>query len=117
MEVSMRPIFVSLFLALLALVPTAKADNTLNDVFTVTAVNGAQATLTGKVESVKAGDSLYFIRSPFKFKVLSAGTNSVVIELPPSSDVVVSNTMVRNPTPTIKKALETESKLKSALSD
>lgn len=110
-------ILFSAIIALLFVAQPAIAANTVDDIFTVSSLTSSQATLTGKVLSLKSGDSLYFMRSPFKFKISAVGTNSVVIELPIGSDVVAGNTMVRSPTPTIQKALDTESKLKSALGE
>lgn len=89
----------------------------LDDMFTIKQVDGAQATLEGKPLGLKAGDKLYFARSPFNFSVQSVTGNQVVIALPAGHDVAVGQTMVRNPTDAMKKAMDTENRLKKALEE
>lgn len=95
----------------------AFANNTLDDVFNVEEIKGKQAILEGKPKDLKAGDKLYFARSPFQFTVESVSGTKVTIALPEKHDLTTDNSLVRNPTPSIKKSIATESKLKQALEE
>lgn len=90
------------------------ADNTVDDVFNVTAVDGSQATLKGLVKDLKVGDSLYFNQSPFQFKITAVNGNSVVIALPPQFKLTTDNSMVRTPSASIAKAIKDEQTLNAA---
>lgn len=104
-------ILLGLFLSLPALA------GGIEEMLTVKQVQGQQATLEGKVGSLKAGDKVYFARSPFEFSVASVSGTQATINLPANSDVGVGNTMVLKPTDAMKKAMDTESRLKKALEE
>jgi hypothetical protein len=91
--------------------------NSIDDMLTVKQVSGQQATLEGKTNGLKAGDKIYFARSPFQFSVTAVTGNQVTIALPSGNDVAVGQTMVREPTASMKKAIDTEERLKKALED
>jgi len=91
--------------------------NTIDDVFTVKAMDSKQATLEGAPKGLKTGDSLYFARSPFKFAVTAVTGNKVTIALPDKNDLAVGNTLMRKETDAIKKAIDTEGRLKQALDE
>ncbi len=112
----MRSLFVFCLMMLFSL-PVFASD--MDDSFGVRKIDGNQAILEGKVKSLKAGDMLYFVRPPYQFKVKSvdAGANQVIVELPEGSDLHDGNALLRNPTPQIKNFIDTESRLKDALSD
>ena len=95
---------------------SANAD-TIDDMFSVKEIKSKQALVQGKVKDLKAGDFLYFARSPFRFKVESVKGSDVTIVLPERHDLAVGNTLVRNATPSMLKSIDTESKLKSALEE
>lgn len=89
----------------------------LDEMLTVKQVQGQQATLEGKVSGLKAGDKVYFARSPFEFQVVSVTGNLATVSLPANSDVAAGQTMVLKPTDAMKKAMDTESRLKKALEE
>lgn len=95
---------------------TAAFASNIDDMLTVKLVNGQSATLEGK-PGLKAGDKVYFARSPFQFSVTNVTGNLVTIALPSGNDVAVGQTMVREPTQAMKKAMNTEEKLKKALEE
>lgn len=108
------------FLAIcLLLVPgLVRAEgNTIDDSFRVKEIKGQHAVVEGKIASLKAGDYLYFSRSPFKFSVESISGSLVTIKLPASHDLGIGQGLVRYPTEAMQKAIETEKKLKNALED
>ncbi|MGZ3651096.1 MAG: hypothetical protein ACXVB9_20770 [Bdellovibrionota bacterium] len=92
-------------------------NNTLDDMFTVKKIEGKQATLEGASKGLKAGDLLYFARSPFKFTVTGVAGNQITIALPEKQDLAVGNNLMRKENDQVKKAIETESKLKQALEE
>ena len=91
--------------------------NKIDDVFTVKKIAGKEATLEGDVKNLKAGDTLFFNRSPFRFKVTAAAGNQVTIALPEKQDLAVGNSLVRKETDAMKKASDTEGRLKQALDE
>ncbi len=93
------------------------SGNKLDDVFTVKSIEGKSAVTEGSPKSLKAGDTLYFARSPFKFSVTAVKGNQVTIALPDSHDLAVGQTLMRNITEQVKKSLDTESRLKQALEE
>lgn len=105
------------FLFLLLPFVSYAGDNTLDDAFRVKSIKGQQAVVEGKSKDLKSGDILYFGRSPFKFTVDSVSGGLITINLPPSHDLQVGNTLVRNPTDSILKSIDTEKKLKTALEE
>ncbi|MGZ3694599.1 MAG: hypothetical protein ACXWQO_10490 [Bdellovibrionota bacterium] len=106
----------SLTLALFLGTLTAHASN-IEDMLTVKQVQGQTATLEGKMTGLKAGDKVYFARSPFQFTVTAVTGNTATIALPTGSDVAANQTMIRQPTDAMKKAMNTEDKLKKALEE
>lgn len=113
----------TLLALLFAFTPTASnagglfGGNTIDDVFTVKSMEGKQAKLEGTPKGLKAGDTLYFARSPFKFTVTAVSGNQVTIALPGTQDLAVGNTLMRKEPDTVKKALDTEGRLKQALDE
>jgi hypothetical protein len=107
------------FFVLIALMigASAQANNTIDDMFNVIEIKGKQAFLEGKTKGLKAGDSLYFARSPFQFKIEAVTGNKVTIALPDKHDLTATNALIRNPTPSILKSIATENKLKQALEE
>jgi hypothetical protein len=91
--------------------------NSLDDVFKVTKLEGKEATTEGTPKDLKAGDWLYFARSPFKFKVTAVTGNKVTIALPEKHDLGIGQTLVRKETDAMKKAIDTEGRLKQALDE
>jgi hypothetical protein len=103
------------FLAILILaLPAAfaAADN-----FVVKSVSGGSAVLSGDAKGLKAGDSLYYSRSPFRFTVTDVKGSQVTIALPASHDLKPDTVLLRNANDSIQKNMETEMKLKRALED
>jgi hypothetical protein len=91
--------------------------NKIEDTFTVKSMEGKLAKLEGTAKNLKAGDLLYFPRSPFKFTITTVSGNVVTIALPEKQDLAVGSALVRKEPESVKKALETESRLKQALDD
>jgi hypothetical protein len=91
--------------------------NMLDDTFPVKKIEGKEATAEGAPKDLKAGNYLYFARSPFKFKVTAVTGNQVTIALPEKHDLAVGNTLVRKETDAMKKAIDTEGRLKQALDE
>ncbi len=91
--------------------------NRLDDTFVVRSVGEKEAVLEGTPKNLKAGDTLYFIRSPFQFKVASVKGEQVTIELPEKHDLQPSNALVRSLTSGIKKGIDTEDRLKKVLEE
>ena len=111
-----------LFFCLTVLFPaqsfaSAFAGNTLDDMFSVKSIDEKEAVLEGNPKNLKEGDLLYFVRSPFKFPVTSVKGNKVTVSLPRGNDLAKGNTLMRHPTEQVKKALDTESRLKQALEE
>jgi hypothetical protein len=104
-----------LLLAFLVYLPAHAT--TMEELLTVKTVDGQKATLEGKTDGLKAGDQLYFARSPFHFTITEVKGEKITITLPGNHDVKVGNTMLRTPTPSMKKAIDTEDRLKKALED
>jgi hypothetical protein len=94
---------------------SAFSGNKLDDTFPVVSIEGKQATLKGEPKSLKAGDKLYFARSPFEFTVASVSGKQVTVDLPDSHDLAVGNSLVRNLTAVIKKGMDTQKRLNQAL--
>lgn len=109
--------FLMLILILTPYLANALESNGVDDSFRVKEVKGQVATLEGKAKSLKAGDDLYFNRSPFKFTIESVSGNTITIKVPANSDLQEGNGLVRHPTAAILKGIDTEKKLKSALED
>ena len=110
-----------IFAALLCFAPLAQgtfySGNTISDTFTVTKIESGLAYADGISNNLKAGDYLYFARSPYKFSIKSVTEKQIVVILPAKNDVKVGNTLIRNSTDFIKKALDTELKVNSALEE
>lgn len=96
---------------------SAFAGNKIDDLFTVKSITGKSALTEGKANGLKEGDTVYFARSPYKFSVTAVKGNQVTIALPDGHDVAVGQTFMRNQTEAVKKALETENRLKQALEE
>lgn len=96
---------------------SAFSGNKIDDLFTVKSITGKSALTEGKASGLKEGDTVYFARSPYKFTVTAVKGNQVTVALPDGHDVEVGNTMMRNETDTVKKALNTENRLKQALEE
>lgn len=109
-------VFILACLSVLLYLPFATAS-TLEDVFTVKSIEGQTATVEGKANGLKAGDQLYFARSPFHFTVTDVKGDKITISLPTRHDLSLGNTLIRTPTPAMKKAIDTEDRLKKALED
>ncbi len=92
-------------------------NNKADDSFAVKSIEGRQAILEGKPKDLKVGDSLYFMRSPFKFTVSSVKGNTVTVTLPESHTLAEGNALLRFPNDAIKKNIQTESRLKQALEE
>jgi hypothetical protein len=103
-----------LLIGLLLTLPRAEASlfgsNTIEDIFTVKKIENGEATLEGTPKTLKAGDKLYFVRSPFQFSVKSV---KVIITLPSAADLEVGNTLMRKPNDQIKNGIRGEQQLKS----
>lgn len=114
----MRTLLIALTIAAITAV-NALAANTMEDSFAVRKLEKDTATLSGTVKTLKAGDSLYFPRPPYEFKVVSVDSelDEVVVALPSKHDLASGNALLRHPTERIKKFLATESRLKEALSE
>jgi|GEM_PF-4971915 len=93
------------------------SGNKVDDMFTIKSIEGKSAVTEGTPKGIKAGDTLYFARSPFKFSVTAVKGNQVTIALPDSHDLAVGQTLMRNITEQVKKSLETEGRLKQALEE
>lgn len=112
--------FMKFFLLLSLFIPglaNALESNSIEDSFAVKSIKGQQAIVEGKVKNLKAGDLLYFSRSPFKFTIESIAGNQITVAIPAVSDLKVGQGLVRNPTESILKSIDTEKKLKNALED
>lgn len=105
------------FLFALLIGQTALAANRLDDVFNVKEVRESTAVVEGAVKDLKVGDKLYFVRSPYEFPVQSISGNKVTVELKPGSDLKTGNSLMRKPTPQIKKFIEQEKRLKQVLEE
>lgn len=113
-----RTVKIALSLSLfLGLSVVAAAANNMEDSFAVKQVAGDHAVVEGKPKDLKVGDYLYFVRSPFRFKVTAINGNQVTVELPAKHDLADSNVLLRNATPVIKKNIDTEVRLKRALEE
>lgn len=93
------------------------ADNTIDDMFQVKELKAQQAVASGKTAGLKAGDYIYFSKSPFRFKIEKVEGNLITINLPNNHEVAIGNNFIRNPTPSIQKSISTENRLKSALEE
>ena len=87
------------------------------DTFTITKMEDKQAVLTGTPKELKAGDLLYFARSPYRFTVSAIEGSNVTIVLPEKHDLKVGSILVRKPNAQMKKSLDTEGRLKQALEE
>lgn len=113
----MRHFFKLLLLSLFISQASFAMENTIDDMFNVKEVNGKTAIAEGKVKSLKAGDKIYFVRSPFVFNITAVKGNQITVEVPANSDLAAGMSLVRNPTDAIKKGIDTEAKLKQALQE
>lgn len=93
------------------------SGNTIDDLFTVKSLSEGSAVTEGQVKGLKEGDSLYFARSPFKFKVTAIKGKQVTVELPAKHDLAVGQNLMRNLTDQTRKAMDTEKRLKQALDE
>ena len=109
---------IALWGILLAFHPEGRAaNNTIDDLFTVKRLEAKEAELEGSPKGLKAGDPLYFARSPFKFTVTAVSGKKVTIALPEKHDLSVGNTLMRHLTDTVIKSLDTEIRIKQALEE
>ena len=108
--------FILLFF-LLALPLRAEDKVGIDDLLDVKSVQGRQAIVRGKTGGLKAGDHVYFVRSPYQFVVESVKGDEAIITLPATHDVSVGNAFLKRPTDMVKKAMEQERRLKSALEE
>jgi len=110
-----------LILTLLLSMPTAQASlfgkNKADDSFAIKSVAGSQAVTQGNPKDLKAGDILYSNKSPFKFTVSEVKGSTVTVALPERHELKVGMALLRMPTDPIKKAIDTEERLKRALED
>lgn len=103
------------FLAVLILaLPAAFAAG---DTFVVKSVEGGTAVLSGDAKGLRAGDTLFYARSPFRFTVSDVKGSQVTISLPASHDLKPDVVLLRAPSDAIQKNMQTEQKLKRALED
>ncbi|RZA08062.1 MAG: hypothetical protein EOP11_05975 [Proteobacteria bacterium] len=102
---------------LLALCLTTLPARAAGDSFSVKSVAGGTAMLSGDTAGLKAGDTLYYARSPFKFNVTDVKAGQVTIALPASHDLKVDSVLLRSSNQSIQKNMDTEAKLKRALED
>jgi hypothetical protein len=103
------------FLALLILaLPAAFAAA---DSFVVKSVAGGSAVLSGDASGLKAGDVLYYARSPFRFTVTDVKPAQVTIAVPGNSDLKPDAVLLRSANSVIQNNMETEQTLKRALED
>jgi len=106
-----------LILACLLQAPLADAqglfgNNKKDDSFAVKAIDGRSATVEGASKDLKAGDTLYYNRSPFHFIISEVKGQQITIELPEKHELAVGRALLRFPTDAIKKSIETEARLK-----
>lgn len=114
----MKTVLAALILALFTLPAHAGLfGGGIDDDFTVKTLDGKTATLEGQAKTLKEGDLLYFVRSPYNFTITAVKGNTVTIALPEKQDLKVGNVLSRKETDQIKKAIETEKKLKQALEE
>jgi hypothetical protein len=110
-----------LLLALLLQGPLAMAgifgNNTMEDSFAVKKVENGKAVVEGTPKDLKVGDDLYFVKSPFHFKVTAIEGNKVTVAVPGDSKLVVGNALLRHDNPQIRKNIDTEKRLKQALEE
>jgi len=111
-----------LILTFLLQVSTAAAsglfgNNKADDVFAVKQLDGKQLVVEGAAKNLKAGDTLYSQKSPFKFTVTEVKGNTITLSLPDRHELKEGMSLLRMPTDPIKKALDTEAKLKQALEE
>jgi hypothetical protein len=92
-------------------------NNKKDDSFAIRSIEDGKAKLQGIPKDLKAGDMLYYNRSPFQFKVLEVSGTEVVIALPARHELRVGTALLRNATDPIKKSIQTESRLRQALED
>lgn len=100
-----------------AALASAFAGNTLRDTFEVKEIANGQAICEGDPKGLKAGSTLYFPRSPFQFQVTEVKGNRVTVSLPDKHDLAVGQNLLRNLSESIKKAMDTEHRLKEALEE
>lgn len=113
----MKPLLAFSLVALLSL-GQAQADgifgkNKVDDTFNVKTIEGSKAVAEGTVKDLKAGDSLYFVKNPFKVTVTEVKGKEVTVQLPEGHDLKLGMSLLRFPTEPIKKALDTVTKLKA----
>lgn len=90
-----------------------KADSPLDNVFNVDTVKDGKAVVEGNPKSLKVGDYLYFIHSPYRFKISAINGNKITVDVPAGSDLHDKNSLMREPNAVIKNHLETEQRLNS----
>jgi hypothetical protein len=109
--------FTALFCSTLTNSHAFFGDNKADDSFAVKKIEGKTAMLTGTVKDLKVGDTLYFVKNPYQFTVTEIKGKEVSIALPDNHSLVEGSALLRKITPTIKKNIDTESKLKQALEE
>ncbi len=94
-----------------------ETGNTIEDSFPVQKVDASEIRLKGKVKTLQAGDFLYFVRPPYRFKVKSVDSEleEVVVEAPVEHDLKPGVALLRFPSPQVKKSLKTQERLDEAL--
>lgn len=92
-------------------------NNKAEDSFSVKSVEGSQAVVTGKPGGLKAGDYLYFNRSPFRFQVTAVEGEKITVALPERHELKPGLALLRNANDQIKKSIDTETRLKKALEE
>jgi hypothetical protein len=114
-------IILFLLLALLLPGPLATAgifgNNMADDSFGVKSVGDGKAVVEGAPKDLKVGDDLYFVKSPFHFKVTAIEGNKVTVAVPSGSSLAVGNALLRRANPQIQKNIDTEKRLKKALEE
>ena len=108
----------ALFLATFFSLGQAQAEgifgkNKVDDTFNVKSIEGSKATVEGTVKDLKVGDSLYFVKNPFKVTVTEVKGKEVTVQLPEGHELKNGMSLLRFPTEPIKKALDTVTKLKA----
>lgn len=114
----MKAAWIALLLATLpAHAGSLFGDNKIDDIFTVRSIQGTSATLEGTPKDLKAGDQLFFARSPFKFAVTAVKGSEITIALPEKQDLEIGNSLMRKENDQVKRAMDTEKRLKQALDE
>jgi hypothetical protein len=99
--------------------PCAQAaeKNTLDDRFAVKVIEAHKAILEGTPKNLKEGDTLYYMRSPFQFRVQAVKGDQVTIALPEKHELAKGTVLLRYPTAAIQRSIDAENRLKKALEE